>query len=209
MHMYMLAFYNCAFSFLDYPGYLVLPFRVYNCKVLSCGQMFNATSLPPRERLTWTNRESVFHNLLLFHFVPLAPSLSLSLFPSPSSSPPSFPLTTAGVTFLLKLPVGVGRSGGCLQNAMVRMALATVDYEKCEHNISTVTCNESISYESCQELINHYTPLCFIWSYSAYHPPQLQGPQQRSPQQQYSTHTHGGTASLYFQPDELCEHCDI
>ena len=184
------------FSFLDYPGYLVLPFRVYNCKVLSCGQMFNTTSLPPIERFTWKDKEIALSFLPFIH--PTSPLLHF--FPT---------LTTAGVTFLLKLPVGVGRSGGCLQNAMVRMALATVDYEKCEHNISTVTCNESISYESCQELINHYTPLCFIWSYSTYHPPQLQGPQQRSPQQQYSTHTHDGTASLYLQPDELCEHCFI
>ena len=101
--------------------YLVLPFRLHNSKVLSCGQMFNATSLSPRERLTckekWQN-----HNCHVFHLLWNYPHI----FPSPSTH---LTLTTAGVAFFLKLPVGVGRSGGCFQNAMVRMTLATVDYK--------------------------------------------------------------------------------
>ena len=85
---------------------------------------------------------------------------SLPLAPFPPSPPPSLPLTTVGVTSLLKLPVGVGRSGGCLQNTMVRMPLVTVNYEKqCEDNTSTVTCNESISYVSYQEVMNRFVAL--------------------------------------------------
>ena len=95
----------------------------------------------------------------------------------PSSIPPT--LTTAGVTFFLKLPVRVGRSGGCLQNAMVRMTLATMDCKK--------QCEDShFSGTGCK--VHMYT------GYSTYHLPQLQVPQQRSPQQQYSTHPHHETA---------------
>ena len=82
---------------------------------------------------------------------------------------------------------------------MVRMALATVDYEK--------QCEDSHISGTGRRFIYMYT------SYSTYHLPQLQDPQQRSPQQQYSTHPHHETASLWPQPDQnvMCVHrqCDI
>ena len=72
-------------------------------------------------------------------FFSLLPSLPIFL---PSSLPPCYLhnltpslLTIKGTTFLLKLPVGVGWSGGRLQNAMVRAALAAVNYER-KYNFS-------------------------------------------------------------------------
>ena len=69
------------------------------------------------EKTEKTEKEH-YHHLLLIH--PASQLISLPFYPT---------LTTAGITFLLKLPVGVGRSRWCLQNTTIRMSLATVDYK--------------------------------------------------------------------------------
>ena len=58
--------------------YLVLPSRLHNSEVLPGGQMFNATSLPPWERFTCRERESI-----IFTPPSILPSLPIFLpFPS-------------------------------------------------------------------------------------------------------------------------------
>ena len=112
--------------------YLILSSWLYNSKVFRVGRCL-MRHRSPHERGSPEEKESssLFFSLL--------PSLPIFL---PSSLPPCYLhnltpslLTTKGTTFLLKLPVGVGWSGGRLQNAMVRAALAAVNYER-KYNFS-------------------------------------------------------------------------